>query len=281
MNYRRSTIIVTILMTIIGISSCVDNRSRSMEAKPIRALILVWNTQEKTDIWSSYDQELKGFVNDLYTQEEITYVLPYTHKQLKHPEHNTAWTASVIIGLRDSDYMVTAQKIVSQVKRSSIATRLGAADIIKQQPGLDMYYSIIDGVKDEAKLEQIVEYVFSDPKARKEYYGAQYIFSGPAMKELHQNNKAGRFLGYEVEERLYGADFPAWDLIHVVGFTMEQKERASPLFMEVWDRHAEKAFGKGMTFLKKKREWDKIRINIKSEATQQMQISLPIKEQVP
>lgn len=257
--------------------SCNQNtRINGAESKPSKALFLVWNTDNQGDLWRKFEKEVFPTIKERYTADKIKYAFPFSHNPLSHPDKEGQWTNSVLIGLDAASYEVTGNKILDIIQKSRLKEALVAADILNLQKGLDMFYSIENGIKEEAQLEQIVEYVFSDPEAQEKYYGEQYIFSGPAMQELHAANSAGRFIGYEVDTRLYGADFPAWDLIHVVGFTKEQSERATPIFMQVWDTHAERAFGKGMTFLKKKSEWDKIRLNIKSDATQEMNITLPL-----
>lgn len=275
---KTNHLVTILVLSILGIMAmaCKDN-PHTPEIEERRALFLVWNTENSHKLWSTFEREMSQFIHDMYNQDIIRYVLPFEHKALIHPNIDKSWTGSIIIGLNSDNHKEAARNILTKIKQGSIDSDLVAADLLKLQEGLDMFYSKSGGIEEESNLEQIVEYVFSEPKARAKYYGEQYVYSGPAMKELHGANNAGRFIGYEVEERLYGVDFPAWDLIHVVGFTKEQKKRASPIFMEVWDRHAERAFGKGMTFMKKKGEWDKIRLNIKSDAQQQIHLSLPIK----
>lgn len=281
---RTYLITIIVLSFTLGITTSCNKslikRSERTSQSPNQALLLTWHAENHSAFWAQIEQELSLELKKQYDSDRIAYVLPYEHKPLQHPDKKGTWTNCLLIGLHDDHSEIISKSIIGLIKSSSLSNHLVAVDKLNLQEGLDMFYSAVDGVKEEHKLEQIVEYVFSEPSARKKYYGEQYIFSGPAMQELHKNNNAGRFIGFEVAERLYGDDFPAWDLVHVVGFTKEQSERATPIFMKIWDHHAERAFGEGMTFLKKKAEWDKIRLNIKSNAKQNMNITLPLKSSI-
>lgn len=270
-----SFVFMTLLCSLF-FSSC--GSSNNDHTKPSKALMLVWNVAEKDSFWKDYRVEIFPILQELHNTNKVKYAFPFEHQVLKHPTLEGQWTNSVLIGVDSKFSPKISDQIIQTAKEGRLSTSFVAADLLNLQKGLDMFYSIEDGIKTEGDLQQILEYVFSDSLARKKYYGEQYIFSGPAMQELHSNNNAGRFIGFEVDRRLYGTQFPAWDLFHVVGFTKEQTERATPIFMDIWNRHAERAFGEGMTFLKKKKEWDKIRINVKSNATQYMELTLPIKK---
>ena len=138
-----------------------------------------------------------------------------------------------------------------------------------------MFYPVKNGISRESKMKQTIEYLFSNVEARKVYYEDQYRFSGPAMKDLHSRDKAGRFVGLELEERITAIDnMPEWDLIHIIGFTKWQEIKAIPFFYSTWNKHAERAFGKGMTMKKKIAEWDKIRTNVKSTVKQNFDVTL-------
>lgn len=272
--------LIALSISLIFVSSC-SNKKKINEEKsiPTKALFVVFNSTENPNFWKEYESSVFNTTKTLYDSKQIAYVLPFSHKSLKHPEREETWTNSIMIGLNSNkNYLKIAQKIITQIEQSNIESNLKTADIMQLQDGLDLFYSIENGLEDEPRLEQIVEYVFSDPTARKKYYEEQYVFSGPAMNELHKNNMAGRFIGFELEQRLSKQDFPQWDLIHIVGFTKEQTEKATPVFFSTWNKYAEKAFGEGMTFQKKKSEWDKIRLNIKSNAEQKMNVSFPLVE---
>ena len=139
-----------------------------------------------------------------------------------------------------------------------------------------MFYPASNGSNRESGIQNTIEYVFSDKETRQQYYEDQYLWSGPAMADLHSRDKAARFIGFEVEKRLFNSEnMPEWDLLHVVGFTRWQMIKAIPFFLGTWNKHAERAFGRGMTFKKKLAEWDKIRMNVKSAAKQNMDLSWP------
>lgn len=274
-----SVLFVFVITSCTYNKSSVKNQNQKKGISSTKALILVWDNEDNKDLWAEYKSTVFSYLKDLYDSGQIAYALPFEHKSLKHPDKKDTWANCVIVGLYPDDKCLdVCRGIVTHVQHQpALSTAFVAADVMNLQKGLDMFYSVTNGIEEEGDLEQIVEYVFSDPQARKKYYGEQYVFSGPAMSELHNNNMAGRFIGYEVESRLFGDDFPRWDLIHVVGFTKEQSERATPIFLTTWNKHAERAFGEGMTFQKKIKEWDKIRLNIKSDATQKMNMTLPFR----
>lgn len=274
----------SITILIIALNACNLNTSKTkIDSSTIqKSLILVFNSEnnEQVIFWKAYESSVFKYTENLYKSGRISYLLPFSHKALKHPDKNDLWTDSVIIGLNSENYSSTANEIVAHIQKSQVSYAFKSADIMQLQKGLNMFYAVKNGVKEEDKLEQIVEYVFSDSKARKKYYEEQYLFSGPAMTELHRNDMAGRFIGFELEERVFGKNFPQWDLIHVVGFTKEHTKKATPIFYSTWNKYAEKAFGKGMTFLKKKSEWDTIRINVKGNAKQQMKMSFVLHQKI-
>ena len=70
---------------------------------------------------------------------------------------------------------------------------------------------------------------------------------------------------------------PQWDVIHFIGFTSWQEIKAIPFFSSTWNKHAARVYGEGMTFDKKVAEWETIRINIKSAATQHFSSTIPQK----
>lgn len=269
---------ISIIVAIVFVFSSCNSHQKKAESDSV-SLFLVFNSNnnENNHFWKDYENSVLTYTKDLYKSGKITYVLPFSHPPLQHPDSDKVWTNAIIIGLNaNEDNIATAKEIIKHIQNSTVSSDFKAADIMHLQKGLDMFYPLKNGLQQESKMNQIVEYVFSDPKARKEYYEEQYLFSGPAMREFHNNNMAGRFIGYEVQSRLFGDGFPTWDLIHVVGFTKEQSEKATPVFKTIFSKHAERAFGKGMTLEKKMKEWDTIRINVKSNAKQNMNITLPL-----
>lgn len=271
--------IFSFLFVFGSCNSTNNTKNNNLSNKINKSLVLVFNSNNQIDFWQEYKSAFFETSVLLYKSGKINFVLPFAHKPLKHPNKKGTWTNCILIGLNsDREHISTAKKIIKLIQNSGILLSLKSADLMRLQDGLDMLYSINEGIREEDKLEQILEYVFSKPKARTKYYEEQHLFSGPAMSELHNKNMAGRFIGYELERRLFGKDFPEWDLIHIVGFTKEQTEKATPIFLKTFDKHAEKAFGKGMTFHKKLKEWDQIRINIKSDAKQNMKMTLKLAE---
>ncbi|MEO1099565.1 MAG: hypothetical protein AAFX57_17705, partial [Bacteroidota bacterium] len=52
------------------------------------------------------------------------------------------------------------------------------------------------------------------------------------------------------------------------------KIKAAPFFYSTWNKHAERAFGEGMTLEKKVAEWNEIRTNVKSPTIQKAVMTL-------
>lgn len=241
-----------------------------------KALLLTYLADSSTLFWQNYQQNLCQALKLLYQEDKISVVLPFEHKVLKHPDFTREWTNSVIILFNNPKLAEKISlEIIESLKKTDLFPKLNSADIMILQNGLDMFYPIKNGVMRESKMIQTVEYVFSKLEHRREYYEDQYKWSGPSMKSLHKRDMAGRFIGFEVEKRLYNTDkMPEWDLIHVIGFTNWQIFKSIPFFFSTWNKQAKKSFGKDMTFKKKLKEWKQIRLNIKSKAKQNMEGTL-------
>lgn len=100
---------------------------------------------------------------------------------------------------------LTVAKIAEQAQGTDPLAGLRSIDRVRLQKGLDLFYPANEGLEREEDLVQSIEYVFSKPEARKDYYQAQYEWPGPAMADLNARDEAGRFVGFEVTQRLYGA----------------------------------------------------------------------------
>ena len=241
-----------------------------------KAIVLTWEIKEQTTFWNNYESHFYPTIKSLYVKELIENVFPFEHKPLSHPDKAGHWTNCVIMMLPNEEYNPDIHSnIISAIEKSSLEKNFRSLDLMKMQKGLDMFYPHKNGIERELKLNQTIEYVFSKLEAREKYYEDQYRFSGPAMRDLHSRDKAGRFVGFELEKRLFGAqNMPQWDVIHIIGFTTWQNIKAIPFFFSTWNKHAERAYGKGMTFKKKVAEWNSIRTNIKSSTKQNFSMTL-------
>jgi hypothetical protein len=250
-----------------------------MTKKIQKALFFTWLSNSDSSFWKNYQEYLYPILKHLYQTDQIQLVLPFEHKALKHPDFAGQWTNSAIILFEDSKLAEKLSlEIIEYFKDTSLFSQLNSADIMILQNGLDMFYPLKNGIEREPKMTQTLEYVFSDPKHRRQYYEDQYKWSGPSMKSLHKRDMTGRFIGFEVEKRLYNTkEMPEWDLIHVVGFTRWQIFKSIPFFFSVWNQQAKKAFGENVTFNKKLSEWKQIRLNIKSKCRQNVEATLKLK----
>lgn len=148
--------------------------------------------------------------------------LPMSHRPVRRTKEAPSWSYwMLVLATPDADAGDLAATIAASSEGSGAELRsVGRA---RPQPSLDMLYPV-DGPAREARLIQSIEYVFSVPAERPDYYQAQYEFSGPAMRRLHEKDRNGRFIGVEITERLQGdVAMPLWDVVHVSGFTLGQK----------------------------------------------------------
>ncbi|MEL6538812.1 MAG: hypothetical protein AAFQ98_25575, partial [Bacteroidota bacterium] len=235
-----------------------------------KALLLTWNAEDSDAYWAAYEQEMMPVLTQLHGAGDISLVIPLEHPPLQHPDHPATWTHATLILLENlGQGALPTSEVLNQVRTGPLSAYFFAADLLRMQPNLDMIYPVKDGLSRESAMRHVVEYVFSDPVHRQQYYQDQYVWSGPAMQELHHRDKMGRFMGFEVETRLAGSPgLPAWDLVHLIGYTPWQTVKSLPFFYSIWNAHAERAFGPGNTFDTKLAEWDKIRLNVKSSAIQ-------------
>ena len=271
-----SSIIALILFIFIQDLTYDKSKTDTEMKEQKKALVLTWEANNQRDYWHNYERELRTVIKALLHEQQISQVFPFEHKPLSYKDSAKRWTNCIVLMLPDEPYNTeTHSSLISSIEKSALCEGFRSLDLMKIQQGLDMFYPVKDGIKREPKLNQTIEYLFSKPEAREQYYEDQHRFSGPAMRDLHRQDKAGRFIGFELEERLFAsANVPQWDVIHIIGFTTWQEIKAAPFFYGAWNKHAERAFGEGMTFKKKVAEWNKIRTNIKSSAKQHFPVTL-------
>ncbi|MGD1947447.1 MAG: hypothetical protein ACFB0A_14580 [Croceivirga sp.] len=241
-----------------------------------KSLFLTWEAEDDTLFWADYEKQIYPKVKELHQRQLITAVFPFEHKSLGYINHDLKWTHCVVLMLHDTEKVSEiSSTLLSLIEASDLKGNFRALDLMTLQKGLDMFYPLKNGRSKATKMNQTIEYVFSNPESRSTYYHDQYIFSGPAMKDLYSRDKAGRFIGFELEQRIHSKEnMPEWDLIHIIGFTSWQEIKAIPFYYRIWNKHAERAFGEGMTFDKKVAEWNNIRTNVKSSTKQNFTLTL-------
>lgn len=286
MKFRKLMLVFLIPIAVVGLflvylliedGQYPKYRYREANEENRWALLLTWKTHKQSDFWKGYRASgLFNLLKTMHDNDKIELTIPLEHKPLSYIDETKKWTNCTIV-LFNPEYDVerSSNEIVSFLEKNTMRDNLFAADIMRLQRGLDMFFPLRNGMDRESDLLLTVEYLFSNPKHREAYYQEQYKWSGPAMADLHSRDKAGRFIGFEMEKRLFGnEELPKWDLLHVVGFTRWQTIKSIPFFLSTWNKHAKRAFGGKMTFGKKLKEWDKIRVNVKSSATQNMKFTL-------
>lgn len=182
-------------------------------------------------------------------------VIPLHHA--RQDAEGGGWTAYVIALVADDAYAAdVTTELVAAIGEGGGACR--RVDLLRLQPGLDLFYPRRGGADRQRGMLQFVEYVASDPAARARYYETQYRFSGPAMQRLHERDRNGRFVGFEVLETPHRtAGMPPWDVVHVSGFRPLQALKGFPRFRQAFQEAAE-AIGEpsGRAIIK---GWDEIR----------------------
>ncbi len=216
---------------------------------PYNGLALVWSVDPEAlpDFWSHYEGRIAPVLDSLCQKNEIKALLPFQHNPVHFSDtaEGMKWSVLVIILFDQSaDHIVLGHKIIQNLGDSSEQFPLAVADRVISQRNFDMYYPKYGGLKKEKHLIQWIEYVVSDPATRAEYYNTQYTFSGPAMYNLYSQSRAGRFIGFEIKERLHNAAaLPLWDVIHVSGFTPIQVIRYLLHSKKAWNAQAKQIFG--------------------------------------
>lgn len=153
----------------------------------------------------------------------IIAVLPFRHKPLKTrgETEGTSWTDYWVIAVAadvDPDDVWNAISVPAEITGEAPSLGLLRAEILRPQPGIQMYYPRTGGVQQGARLWQFIEYVISKPEARQAYYEDNYRFSAPAMRRMYEADAVGRFIGFEVTRVLESRGAPpSWDMIHIVG----------------------------------------------------------------
>lgn len=94
------------------------------------------------------------------------------------------------------------------------------AEIVRPQPGIQIYYPRNRGLTRERRLWHWIEYAVSAPEAREAYDQDQYRFSACVIRRFYEAGAVGRCIGFEIERVLENhGKLPDWDVIHSTGAT--------------------------------------------------------------
>ncbi|HEX6758851.1 MAG TPA: hypothetical protein VF086_10665 [Propionibacteriaceae bacterium] len=179
-----------------------------------QAIGLTWYISKRRRRLSRKDVELSLAPNlpALQASKKIAAVLPFNHKPLK--ESGNLWSDYWVIVLA---LEVSPDEVWQEIKSSVIVSGLLRAEVLRVQPGMDMYYP--HGVAKNQPVWHVVEYVVSKPERRSNYYEDQYKFSQPVIRHFWENNAVERMIGFESERLLEDkGSLPKWDVIHITGF---------------------------------------------------------------
>lgn len=235
------------------------------------AIAITWQAEPAT-FDKHYDKTVRPVLQRAHDDDLVSMVLPFHHKPVHHPDApDFLWTNSAIVLLNDAEQLpVFSSSLIDAARAGGLQDCFRTAVSLRPQPKVDMYYPIGDGLKREKQMNrQYIEYVFSQPQAREQYYKEQYVWSGPSMRDSYMKNATGRFLGFEHGERIEGrGGVPSFDLIHIIGFTPLQTLKATFMLYPPWNRRAKEIWGLDMNMKQKIKEWGTIRLNVKSKTVQ-------------
>jgi hypothetical protein len=94
------------------------------------------------------------------------------------------------------------------------------AEVLRPQPGIDMYYPRVGGLRREPRWHWL-EYVSSHPDMRLDYYRDQYRFSAKVIRRFYEVGAVARCIGFEHIRYLRNHDnLPRWDVVHITGFAL-------------------------------------------------------------
>ena len=252
----------------------VDLSKHEIVDPNIQALDMAWLVEgDAAPFWSAFREEITPILKDAHAAGAIAAVLPYQHKPLSLPDlGSAAWSICVVVICPPGG---EAKPVGDELAKLALSGRiaqaapLAALDILRLQPNLEMFYPAPNGLQREHRLVQWMEYVFSKPETREDYYNMQYVFSGPAMRRFHRNDKAGRFIGFETQERRHGTDsMPEWDVLHIFGFTPLQLVKVIPVFKSTWRAQAREVWGPDADAKAIMGSWDAMRAKCMSRVKQ-------------
>ncbi len=155
----------------------------------------------------------------------LSALLPFRHRSLKMQggTEGISWTDYwVLVVTPEADPDEVWDAISMSLGIAEEASPLGflRAEILRPQPGMQMYYPRKGGLQQESRLWHWIEYAVSKPGARQAYYRDQYEFSAPSIRRFYEAGAVGRVIGFEVARVLQGRGaLPAWDVIHITGAT--------------------------------------------------------------
>lgn len=254
-----------------------QHKLRRMKPKgPVRqAINLVWHPTNGNDLfWDEFRLQVFPLIKKAKAAGTVSMFLPMEHANVALPKaSHLIWSVStVIIGEPGKDLEGLMHQLKNFIGLNPIMEtgNLRAIDFMQIQDGIDLFYPSSEGLKREARMMQWIEYVRSHEEHRDTYYKQQYEFSGPAMRELHERDMCGRFVGFELVERVFQVrDFPTWDVLHIPAFTPWQILKSLPFYNATWKRQAKKVFGRDADYRKiMKDEWDLYRDKAMARAKQ-------------
>lgn len=165
---------------------------------------------------------LYGRIVEFHKADRVAALLPFRHRPLHVSGGGGSWNGYWVLllaqGAAADETWSELEPVVVDGAKSRIEL-IPRAEVLRIQPGIDMYYPHPDRLRGEPRWHWI-EYVVSRPETRDEYYQDQYDFSGPAIRHFYDVGAIRRFIGFERVRHLANeGSLPEWDVVHIIGLS--------------------------------------------------------------
>jgi hypothetical protein len=166
---------------------------------------------------------LMGQLAGLHNAGRIAAVLPFRHRRLEPAGGGAGsrWSGYWLLVLAEGAEPDAIWKAVERAAASNPDAErrfLRRAEILRPQPGLEMYFPRVGGLRREPRWHWL-EYAVSRPDKRAEYCRDQYLFSARVIQRFYDVDAVTRCIGLEhVRYLRNGGTLPTWDVVHITGF---------------------------------------------------------------
>lgn len=186
------------------------------------AIGVTWSIpRDRRRFYKGTANRLMACLTDLHEAKKLAAVMPLRHGPLSAPGGGGGswtgyWVLVLVEGVDPDEMWSVIERAIATMPRSE-SQLLPRAEVLRPQPGFDLYYPLKGGLRREPRWHWI-EYAVSHPEARDEYYQDQYLFSAPFIQRFYESGLVMRFMGFESVRHLRNERaFPGWDVLHITG----------------------------------------------------------------
>lgn len=167
-------------------------------------------------------QQWMSFLTPLHAAGKIATVMPFRHRLTRTLGRVAAiseyWLIVLARGVEPDDIWSAAHGALDRASNAKHRL-LARAEVMRPQPGIEMYYTMVGGLRAEPRWHWI-EYAVSRPSGRDEYYRDQYVFSAAVIRRFYERGAVARCVGFETLRYLRNdGTLPNWDVVHITGFS--------------------------------------------------------------